>query len=85
MEPMKAAPVLGVQEVPGSNPGSPTNLFNKLQRMASLKLALCDLLCDVTPHWTVSDADFSARSGCEIRPPESLSRASRFAAILTWL
>jgi hypothetical protein len=76
---------LEVQEVPGSNPGSPTNPFNQLQTKARAELAVCGVLCDVTAYWTVSDAVFSMRSGCEIMPPESLSKASRFAAMRAWL
>src|SRR5882757_2986228 len=79
------ARLLGVQEVPGSNPGRPTNPFRELRRSVNLKLALCDVVCDVTAYWTVSEASSSAHFGCEIRPPESLSRASLFAAIRTWL
>jgi len=43
--------LLGVQEVPGSNPGSPTNPFNSLQRRPNFKLGLCDASCDVTTNF----------------------------------
>ena len=36
-------------------------------------------------YWSVSDAVFTIRSGRDISPPESLSNASRFAAMRTWL
>ena len=32
MKPLEIAGVLGVQEVPGSNPGGPTNLFDSLSK-----------------------------------------------------
>ena len=43
-----------MQEVPGSNPGSPTKSLYQLQTKARANLAVCDATCDVSTHWTVS-------------------------------
>ena len=42
------ARLLGVQEVPGSNPGSPTNKTTHIHRRSAYKLAFCDITCDIT-------------------------------------
>jgi hypothetical protein len=35
------------QEVPGSNPGAPTNPFNNLQPCRIGIIADCDVVCDI--------------------------------------
>ena len=43
------ARLLGVQEVPGSNPGGPTKRIKKIEPRNGATLCVCDALCDVTP------------------------------------